>query len=410
MYSDMGEFIFSRTNKTEILRSLSASDSPFAQLYRDPYPTTEKADALWNEFEEKYLRDCKSDFRITAKTDLSYGHQFSISEDEAKAVVNWIYQAYPNSEERKTKTYEILPSLSRVFETEILDFYEGIIYVKSSVEINVINSFSKFCNTIQGIGSPKHTFYFRGHSDTNYVLLPSVMRKPSWLEHERDMYNETLIECPQEFYECQSHLDRLVHMQHYGLPTRLLDITRNPLVALYFACESNPKKHGEIIVFDVNNEDIKYPGSDTVSILASLPLFTQDMKENFFKWASDVKLSYVDFNAKAIRLLHEIKLEKPAFRDEIKKETITSCFFVLSEKKNHRIIKQDGAFIICGLIDPHNNPINQYRYKNGFKIQIYLIEASAKKSIMEFLNKLSINKAHLFPEISDVTDFIKNKY
>ena len=68
------------------------------------------------------------------------------------------------------------------------------------------------------------------------------MRKGSWLSHERDMYNEIRIECPQEFSHCKSHLDFLVHMQHYGLPTRLLDVTRNPLVALYFAFETNPGK------------------------------------------------------------------------------------------------------------------------------------------------------------------------
>ena len=41
---------------------------------------------------------------------------------------------------------------------------------------------------------------------------------------------------PQSFSECKSALDYLVQMQHYGLPTRLLDMTTNPLVALYFAC------------------------------------------------------------------------------------------------------------------------------------------------------------------------------
>ena len=43
------------------------------------------------------------------------------------------------------------------------------------------------------------------------------------------MYQELIIRCASDFAQCQSHLDYLVEMQHYGLPTRLLDITENPL-------------------------------------------------------------------------------------------------------------------------------------------------------------------------------------
>ena len=41
---------------------------------------------------------------------------------------------------------------------------------------------------------------------------------------------------PNFFSDCTTALDYLVVLQHYSFPTRLLDFTENPLVALYMAC------------------------------------------------------------------------------------------------------------------------------------------------------------------------------
>lgn len=395
-YCDMSEYIFARINKNEMYASLSAMKSPFAYLYKNSYPKLAVANKYWRNF----LKN--NSVYFNEKTELSV--------IEAKAIVYWIYRIYSNSEDRKNATKDMLSELSHSFEIGKLSFAQAIIYIKSKVEINLITSFDKANKIIQRIGKSGNSIYYRGHSDVNYVLLPSVMRLNSWYEHECDLYNETVIECPASFKNCFTHLDYLVEMQHYGLPTRLLDITKNPLVALYFACCDNFNSQGELIVFDVKTDEIKYPKSDTVSILASLPLFKSNMKKNLLTWAQDKTLNENDFNREAIRLLHEVKLEKPAFRDEIVKDDILSCFFVLAEKKNDRIVKQDGAFIICGLFDLTDNVVNKYRYKEHTKIQIYIIDKKAKKGILKQLDKFSINRGQLFPEISDVTEHIKEKY
>ena len=56
------------------------------------------------------------------------------------------------------------------------------------------------------------------------------------------------------------------------------------------------------------------------------------------------------------------------------------------------------------------NTLNQYRFSNYSRKQIFIIKKSAKPQILEILDKLSINESHLFPEIADVTNYIKSKY
>ena len=63
----------------------------------------------------------------------------------------------------------------------------------------------------------------------------------------------------------------LVRMQHYDLPTRLLDITTNPLIALYFACADGVDYDGEVIIFQLPLARVRYFDSDTVSCLSTSP-------------------------------------------------------------------------------------------------------------------------------------------
>ncbi|MBE5851207.1 MAG: FRG domain-containing protein [Lachnospiraceae bacterium] len=88
---------------------------------------------------------------------------------------------------------------------------------------------------------------FRGLPDYKYQMTPGLSRL-SYLDGftEVELINACRSNKPSEFADL-SEFDVLAKMQHYGLPTRLLDFTLNPLVALYFACESKKSVNGRVL-------------------------------------------------------------------------------------------------------------------------------------------------------------------
>ena len=95
-----------------------------------------------------------------------------------------------------------------------------------------IKSLADYINAIEIIkaGRPDDAadLYFRGMANYEWKLLPHLARNRLDVEvTEWQLVNEMLGLRPEEFTNITSDFDLLAKMQHYGLPTRLLDFTTN---------------------------------------------------------------------------------------------------------------------------------------------------------------------------------------
>ena len=139
-----------------------------------------------------------------------------------------------------TKEFEVLIPPEKEYYSHPTFVISGLAeYIRLIAAMSSVNKDSSYSETV----------IYRGMADTEYDLLPGLARmrikKP---EHDMEatLINDFLTRRPDAFSGL-SEFDTLAKMQHYGLPTRLLDFSLNPLVALYFACESKPKKSGRIL-------------------------------------------------------------------------------------------------------------------------------------------------------------------
>lgn len=191
-----------------------------------------------------------------------------------------------------------------------------------------ITNVKEFLEEIENVESSNNLF-FRGHEDETYLLEPGIYRKDnitnkSLIEHEDVIYREVISKAPQDFLG-KNTLESLALMQHYGVPTRILDLTESALVALYFACSNSKKddKNGEVIIFDIPTESVRYYNSDRVTILANLAKCEKNFNYNKF---------IIDGKVNMIKNLEEKKIDRKLY-DNVRDFDIDVFTFLMDESE-----------------------------------------------------------------------------
>lgn len=289
----------------------------------------------------------------------------------------------------------------------------GNFIVENNIDLIKVESLEQYVKEVMEFPD-NYSLLFRGHTNINYEIKPSLFRSQNFYKNEYMMYQELVLRCPDDFLKCDSHLDFLVEMQHYGLPTRLLDFSFNPLVAIYFACEVKDNT-GEVIVYAVKNDNILYAKDKSVTVRSCLPMMQYERQCDMCNAMNDKFIREKEFG----EYWNELRMELPQIESSLDSNLLRWPVFVKPTRNNRRIAHQEGAFLLWGL-DPivysHSKDINadfmgdqeKYRFSEDDKRKIYYIPSSKKEIILKSLNRLGINTAYIYPEIDDVAAYIKN--
>ena len=209
-----------------------------------------------------------------------------------------------------------------------------------SIEIKNFNELIEFISRYRKSASYK----FRGQSDKEWKLVPNAGRTPFKNRDDKELFKQwkrrAFAYISRENYD---EWEILSIAQHYGVPTRMLDWTHNPLIATFFSCIENFDKDGA--------------------------LYT--IKPDGF------------INTKTMQPF------------ELPNNTVA---FYQPLASNERIMNQFGYFSI------HTKPEIELDEKTGNStLEKIIIPASIKKEIIFALNQFGINNLTIYPDLEGLS-------
>jgi hypothetical protein len=229
-----------------------------------------------------------------------------------------------------------------------------------------------------------------------------------FVDNEDKFFKEVFSMFPEEMAN-KTAIEQLIFMEHYRFPTRLLDITPNPLVALFFACfqdrdENSINKDAIVSIYSVSEDEVKYCDSDSVVILANIAKMNKNFSiKNIFH------LYKKEFNNEhpIPDVLTRKRQDIPGFFPLIDKNTFSKVIPLRAKMNNPRIIRQDGYFFLFGI---NKDKQKQAEIKSEWILEPIIIPSEAKEKILKELKILNMTETFVYPEYENFNNFIREKY
>lgn len=319
-----------------------------------------------------------------------------------------------------------------------MSYSEIVIKKKTSTIVDLV---------LNSLNSEKKRLFFRGQQGWYPTMVPNLYRNEQLTMKGSEYYYRSLMsEIGRDDYTSGPSLVRLLaELQHYGAKTRMLDVTSNLLVALYFAVEkleNREEEDGFVFVYSPRDEQEKFDTGHTIAIKAAMNFMEQGLINAFFETCSlldsygdsfttqglmeDSKISdsgkvRINLFMKQINQQARVreKLEYPLkiYRD------LKTAHLVIPSKSTDRIRQQQGFFIFPSFVNTKGKTFDDVKREISYSVEemsyaleyeeydkdtkarklsrasVIRIPHNYKKDIRRELERLGVTGGTVYPDI-----------
>ena len=290
------------------------------------------------------------------------------------------------------------------------------IEIVSSVSVLLNEAIMEMEKHVLDAGMGESVFWYRGHADATWELQPTVLRTDheelicktetdhssrslAVLNNERVLNRKFLSAAYPSLTDISKEIRVYFTAQHHGLPTRLLDWSLNPLVALYFACYdklgSETEKGRDGCVYRL------YP--------RELPGIWSGENNSPPSPYDDIVFDF--------RLQVEEIIQDCLFQSSPNKYPHLPVIPVMPTAVSPRIVAQSSRFTFHPPIFDQNSKVIQSPVSlidifadKEYALKRYIIPSRNKKNILVELNRLGIHRYSLFPDLDNLALHLKTIY
>lgn len=224
--------------------------------------------------------------------------------------------------------------------------------------------------------------WYRGQASENWSLIPGLYRGSIVSAREREICRDFKLSAARHLRHIPDNdIDWLFTMQHYGLPTRLLDWTESSLAALHFAVATELPNDEDAAVWTLDPTSLNEVALGVRSVPTSQSL---DLGKHILSHAPEARV-----------------------------EAVFPCA-VRPLRENERIDAQKGCFTLHGHwkdgLELIAEQLNSTKKCRKIRMTTIAINGSAKRGILRQLHSNGISHYSLFPDLEGLSRDISLKY